>query len=115
MGHGKPNSEALTAVAVVIALTLYSGYIGVILGLYRDNGKENGNYCLDYPYVQFSGLRALIKQSKSSSSELGFMSGVYGSEGFSVGCAGVAPVMKTTTQIVLRVWNRVWVTHDSAF
>ena len=24
--------------------TLYRGYIGDILGLYRDNGKENGNY-----------------------------------------------------------------------
>ena len=23
---------------------LYRGYIGVILGLYWDNGKENGNY-----------------------------------------------------------------------
>ena len=22
----------------------YRGYIGVILGLYRDNGKEHGNY-----------------------------------------------------------------------
>ena len=25
------------------------GYIlGIILGLYRDNGKENGNYCIGY-------------------------------------------------------------------
>ena len=23
---------------------VYCGYIGYILGLYRDNGKENGNY-----------------------------------------------------------------------
>ena len=23
---------------------LYRVYIGIILGLYRDNGKENGNY-----------------------------------------------------------------------
>ena len=23
---------------------VYRDYIGVILGLYRDNGKENGNY-----------------------------------------------------------------------
>ena len=23
-------------------------YIRVILGLYRDNGKENGNYCLGF-------------------------------------------------------------------
>ena len=27
---------------------LYRGYIGVVLGLYRDNGKENGNYCLGF-------------------------------------------------------------------
>ena len=26
--------------------TTISGYIGIILGLYRDNGKENGNYHL---------------------------------------------------------------------
>ena len=23
---------------------IYKGYIGVMLGLYRGNGKENGNY-----------------------------------------------------------------------
>ena len=27
------------------------GYIGLTLGLYRDNGKENGNY-----YLGFRGL-----------------------------------------------------------
>ena len=34
---------------------MYSGLIGthwgncgVLLGLYRDNGKENGNYCLGF-------------------------------------------------------------------
>ena len=27
---------------------LYRGYIGVVLGLYGDNGKENGNY---YIYI----------------------------------------------------------------
>ena len=26
-------------------LQLEAGYIGVILGLSEDNGKENGNYC----------------------------------------------------------------------
>ena len=25
---------------------LYRDYIGYILGFYRDNGKETGNYCL---------------------------------------------------------------------
>ena len=28
--------------------TVYRGYIGVILGLYMDNGKENGDY---YIYI----------------------------------------------------------------
>ena len=28
--------------------TVYRGYIGVILGLYRDSGKENGGY---YIYI----------------------------------------------------------------
>ena len=27
-----------------VILGLYLAYIGVILGLYRDDGKENGNY-----------------------------------------------------------------------
>ena len=29
-------------------LELYWDYIGVILGSYRDNGKENGNYYLGF-------------------------------------------------------------------
>ena len=31
------------------------GYIGNILGLYRDNGKENGNYYITIGYVSTSG------------------------------------------------------------
>ena len=27
-------------------IRFFSGYIGVILGSYWDNGKENGNYCI---------------------------------------------------------------------
>ena len=27
-----------------VILGLYRGYIGVMLGLYRGNGRENGNY-----------------------------------------------------------------------
>ena len=27
---------------------LYRGYMGYILGLYRDNGKENGHYYLEF-------------------------------------------------------------------
>ena len=29
----------------------YKGYIGNILGLYRDNGKENGNYYIITGYI----------------------------------------------------------------
>ena len=33
---------------------------GYILGLYRDNGKENGNYCLGFRvYGSGSGVRGL--------------------------------------------------------
>ena len=34
---------------------LYWDYIGVILGLYRDNGKENGNY-----YLGFLGIGCIV-------------------------------------------------------
>ena len=34
-------------------LGLYRGYIVVILGIYRDNGKENGNYYLG-PRIKLS-------------------------------------------------------------
>ena len=30
----------------VVTTTGYTGIIGYILGLYKDNGKENGNYYL---------------------------------------------------------------------
>ena len=32
-----------------VILGLYWDFIGVILGLYRNNGKENGNYYVSYP------------------------------------------------------------------
>ena len=46
----------------------HMGYIGALCGLYRDNGKENGNYYsilgLDksrtFPW-QFSGLQTFFK------------------------------------------------------
>ena len=31
-------------------LGLYRGYIGVISGLYKDNGKEDGNYYLGFRF-----------------------------------------------------------------
>ena len=33
------------------ALTATMVYLGVILGLYWDNGKENGNYCIIIGYI----------------------------------------------------------------
>ena len=30
--------------------------LGVILGLYGDNGKENGNYCIKAGYIRFRVL-----------------------------------------------------------
>ena len=38
-----------------VPLKGYRGYIGVILGLYRDNGKENGNYYLGFRVQGFRG------------------------------------------------------------
>ena len=35
---------------------LYRGYIGLTLGLYRDNGKENGNYYLGFRGFRVQGL-----------------------------------------------------------
>ena len=38
----------------------YKGYIGVLEGLYGDNGKQNGNYCLGFPKIEgtfFGGPR----------------------------------------------------------
>ena len=46
--YGQPLQSAGFAGNILfrgsIILGLYSGYIGDILGLCRDNGKENGNY-----------------------------------------------------------------------
>ena len=45
-----------------VIIRLYWGYIGVIVGLYGDNGKENGNYYnglyMDYgvPKTSFDGV-----------------------------------------------------------
>ena len=30
------------------SIGVYEGYIGIILGLHRDNGKENGSYYLGF-------------------------------------------------------------------
>ena len=39
---------------MVILYWLYRGYIGILLGLYRDNGKDNGSY-----YLWLGGFRVL--------------------------------------------------------
>ena len=44
-----------------ITIMGYIGIIGHILGLYRDNGKENGNYYNGY-FMLTSGLQARPKQ-----------------------------------------------------
>ena len=46
-------------------LRLSSGYIGVILPLYRDNGKESGNY---YDKVYIEVILAFLSRSHPLSS-----------------------------------------------
>ena len=48
------------------------GVIGYILGLYRDNGKENGNYCSIQGYIGFIlGLYRDNGKAKLAKSTLG--------------------------------------------
>ena len=41
----------------------YRGYIRVLLGVYGDSGKENGNYCNDYIGFRVSGFCMLMFMS----------------------------------------------------
>ena len=47
----------------------YLGYIGVILGLYRDNRKENGNYYLGFRVqglgIEFGVYGSLCQHTQS--------------------------------------------------
>ena len=52
------------------------GYIGVILGLYWDNGKENGSYCRESALegeARYEETGAPADSSSERRSALGFM------------------------------------------
>ena len=49
-GHNLPRKCLLPRAFMPYSIEFYRGSIGFILGLYRDNGKENGNY-----YIMIGG------------------------------------------------------------
>ena len=44
-----------TRVEARLCVTILSGYVGVVYGIYRVDGKENGNYYLGFRVEGFGG------------------------------------------------------------
>ena len=57
--------------------TTIMGYIGVILGLYWDNGKENGNY-YNGLYWGYIGFYIGIMEKKMETTTMGYIGVILG-------------------------------------